>query len=773
MKIRTLNGKLTEITWRETLLVLLISALVFISFYYNAYFSEDFKGMLGYELKDTLSQLMAFFHASDQGSTLYWDPIYLQYMPRFPQAPLNSPVTLFLLLVHRIYHFSDFKVFLGFLLVVLALIQVFCVYTMYLFLRYCGFNLTPSVFGGLAYAYNHQTFVFGIKHGYERISAVLLAPLFLLSFFKLLQGDVPKWRRRMLIALTALLLGISFISNGDVKPTFYFAIFMVIAVLFIRPFRKRNIGSLLIIFALAGIVFLVQACPTLYALREMGRGQESIASIMDYSMRPFKFVLTTISTKFTDYPAYPWENTVEFSLPMMLLAFVGAVHLFRHRLRMVFLVTIIVSIAWIMGKYTPLAPILGWFMKLFALRHPTRMAMLLYFCYAFLIALGLQYLQGNRFNRLVVLMLSPLLIALAALFFCNPGMVPLRYLICAALSYLVIFAVTFKLLPRKAIWLILLFFTWERATFFSTLEGSNRGDPTKYYTYDEIYSVHPRVKAILTDPDYKDYRAFFGVKDFPYLFSHNFYLNAFFDGIRPVFANFYLDEELLPVRQFQEVIFSDWSNPGWDLLNVKYLVDLDKYFAAWDEEDTSKKGLEHLKVVDKHVRINPGAEKEIFLRYRAELTDDQSFLKDLGAGKLDVKKIAYLNSADADPLNQADLIPPKGEEEINIIRRKPDAITVEVTVPRAAIVVFSEFWFFPWRVEVDGRKAPLLRTYNILQGVKVPAGKHRVRFYFNSRHWKFVLPFIFSYGLIFFLIVYIIYAYFQRRKISGITGSSS
>ncbi|MFH1037881.1 MAG: hypothetical protein V1789_04320, partial [PVC group bacterium] len=239
---------------------------------------------------------------------------------------------------------------------------------------------------------------------------------------------------------------------------------------------------------------------------------------------------------------------------------------------------------------------------------------------------------------------------------------------------------------------------------------------------------------------------------------------AISDGIRPIFPYFYFDEEMLRVKKLQEVIFADWANPMWDLLNVKYLVDLDGYFASWDEEDTSKVGLEHLEVVDEHVRINPGVEKEVFIRYQTELMEDKAFLEGLAGGDLEVKKTAYLNDADTGSVIKPSAEFSEGKEDISLVRRKSDEMTVDVTVPRPAVVVFSEFWFFPWSVEVDGAKARLIRAYNVLQAVQIPAGKHRVRFYFNSRHWKFVLPFVVSYGTVLALLLYIAYYYRQERK---------
>ncbi len=760
MKFRSIDGTEVKIGGRETALVLLISALAFLCFYGTAYFSEDFQGMLGYELKDTLCQLMSHFRALDQGSTLFWDPDYLQYTPRFPQAPLHSPVTLGLMALHKVFGFADRRAALAALLAALAAIQILCAYTFYLFLKYCGLDFTPSILGSLGYAYNHQTLVFGIRHGYDRISAFALAPLFLLTFFQALQDDRPR-RRRWFVALSGLLLGIALIANGDVKPTFFFCLFMGIAALLYRPFRLKNLAVPIVIFALAGGIFLVHGMPTLYAFGEMGRGQEPIDSILDFSLSPIKLLQTHVSTGFTDRPDYPWENTAEFSLSLLLLAVLGLFHLPRHRLKWIIPVALVFSYVWVMGKYSPLAPLQGAVMKLFGVRHPRRMMTLAYFCYAFLAALGAQNLSRTRYNRAVTTGLFLLPLSVLFLYLRGEGAVPLRYLVLCFLSYSVLCAVVFGNLSKKLLWLIVLFFLLERTTIFSTLKESNRGDPTEYYTYSEIYRSHPRVEPVLRDPGYREFKAFFGAKEFDDLFSHNLYLNALTDNLRPIFPYLYFwDHEMKRTLDLQAVIFSDWSNPMWDLLNVKYFVDLDRHFAAWDEEDTSKVGLDHLQVIDERVRVNPGAEEEIFVRYRAEpVGSDGSFLEMLKSGEADVKNVAYLNDPEGSSLGPPGAV---GEEVVSIISRKPDEITAEVTVPTEAVIVFSEFWFFPWRAEVDGEAAELSRAYNVLQAVRIGEGTHRVRFYFNSRHWKFVLPFVVSYGLMLCLVFYIVY--WHRRR---------
>jgi len=63
--MRAINGTRVRLTWKETGGVLLISVLAFTSFYYNSYFSAGYKGMLAYELKNSLSHFSGQFQSID------------------------------------------------------------------------------------------------------------------------------------------------------------------------------------------------------------------------------------------------------------------------------------------------------------------------------------------------------------------------------------------------------------------------------------------------------------------------------------------------------------------------------------------------------------------------------------------------------------------------------------------------------------------------------------------------------------------------------------
>jgi hypothetical protein len=59
-------------------------------------------------------------------------------------------------------------------------------------------------------------------------------------------------------------------------------------------------------------------------------------------------------------------------------------------------------------------------------------------------------------------------------------------------------------------------------------------------------------------------------------------------------------------------------------------------------------------------------------------------------------------------------------------------VDVEVEASADSLVVVAQTWYHNWRAEVDGRPVPLLRANVAFQAVQVPAGKHRIHFYYRD-----------------------------------------
>jgi len=70
---------------------------------------------------------------------------------------------------------------------------------------------------------------------------------------------------------------------------------------------------------------------------------------------------------------------------------------------------------------------------------------------------------------------------------------------------------------------------------------------------------------------------------------------------------------------------------------------------------------------------------------------------------------------------------------IQLASMEPGGYSLKTECSADAVLVLSEAWFPGWTVEVDGAPAELLRADHLLQAVRVPAGRHDVRFRYRSR----------------------------------------
>ncbi|MFN8476001.1 MAG: YfhO family protein [Anaerolineae bacterium] len=61
----------------------------------------------------------------------------------------------------------------------------------------------------------------------------------------------------------------------------------------------------------------------------------------------------------------------------------------------------------------------------------------------------------------------------------------------------------------------------------------------------------------------------------------------------------------------------------------------------------------------------------------------------------------------------------------------PGHVVVDVTADAPALLALSEVWYPGWQATVDGAPAPLLRAYDTLMAVPVPAGAHAVELRFD------------------------------------------
>jgi hypothetical protein len=61
------------------------------------------------------------------------------------------------------------------------------------------------------------------------------------------------------------------------------------------------------------------------------------------------------------------------------------------------------------------------------------------------------------------------------------------------------------------------------------------------------------------------------------------------------------------------------------------------------------------------------------------------------------------------------------------------AVDAEVDAAEPSLVVVAQTYYHNWHVTMDGESAPLLQANYAFQAVQVPAGQHRVHFYYRDQ----------------------------------------
>lgn len=74
--------------------------------------------------------------------------------------------------------------------------------------------------------------------------------------------------------------------------------------------------------------------------------------------------------------------------------------------------------------------------------------------------------------------------------------------------------------------------------------------------------------------------------------------------------------------------------------------------------------------------------------------------------------------------------PSKASATIEVERFTANHVTVRVTAAQGGILLLADAWYPGWKVQVDGRHAPLYRADHMLRATEVPAGAHVVEFRF-------------------------------------------
>lgn len=112
------------------------------------------------------------------------------------------------------------------------------------------------------------------------------------------------------------------------------------------------------------------------------------------------------------------------------------------------------------------------------------------------------------------------------------------------------------------------------------------------------------------------------------------------------------------------------------------------------------------------------------------IEDKSDRLRTIGTGKWDPRKTVILESCPADT-------PPvpteKAAGKARVISKSSGRYEIEAENDADAYLVLSEAFYPGWTAEVDGKAVEVLPANHLIQTVRLPAGKHFVRFQYRSR----------------------------------------
>jgi hypothetical protein len=180
----------------------------------------------------------------------------------------------------------------------------------------------------------------------------------------------------------------------------------------------------------------------------------------------------------------------------------------------------------------------------------------------------------------------------------------------------------------------------------------------------------------------------------------------------------------LRLARYDEMYRSLRMERVWELLNTKYVITWREELYAPSEIIYQEPAGDDVTYVHRLDEVAPRA----WLVYQTQEVGEDEALAQLDASDFEPAQVALVP-----PGTALSLEPPDGEEKgyVEILDRTPNSLVLRVSTPADGLLVLSEVYYPGWRATVNGQTAPILRVDYALRGVPVPAGQHRVEFFFR------------------------------------------
>ncbi|TLU98842.1 YfhO family protein [Dyadobacter luticola] len=172
------------------------------------------------------------------------------------------------------------------------------------------------------------------------------------------------------------------------------------------------------------------------------------------------------------------------------------------------------------------------------------------------------------------------------------------------------------------------------------------------------------------------------------------------------------------MRRYQELFEHQLmtEKPNFEVINMLNT----KYFITGDQQG------------NKVAQPNPQAYGHAwFVKHYELVANADAEMKALDSLKL--RESAVIDQRFADKLNGLKL-QPDSTDKISLVSYKPNELVYESSSKADGLAVFSEIYYNvhnEWKVTIDGKPADLLRANYVLRALRVPAGKHTIKFRFD------------------------------------------
>ena len=160
-----------------------------------------------------------------------------------------------------------------------------------------------------------------------------------------------------------------------------------------------------------------------------------------------------------------------------------------------------------------------------------------------------------------------------------------------------------------------------------------------------------------------------------------------------------------------------------DLMNVEYMISDRELSGRWApvfEESDSPVRIYH----------NPDVMPRAFIVHQAvPAANAEAALNSLLDEGFDFRTRVILESAPADLLPDSDA--PSQTGAAHVVTYEPERVVVETDTPAEGILVLTDTYDPGWHALVDGQPAEVYIADFAFRGVRIPAGRHRVEFYYT------------------------------------------